>query len=102
MNPHIFTSRAVRKHYFLFHFVGEAGVVEDEEKGSLLLQLREKSLEVAQLEKQLGDLQEMAKPGSQSGAVMVEEKRSHEREQLQVRHLWRGAGCGLILHHHVF
>ncbi|KAM4591248.1 uncharacterized protein kif20ba isoform 2-T2 [Odontesthes bonariensis] len=59
-------------------------VVEDEEKRRLLLQLGEKSLEVAQLEKRPGDSQKVAKPGSQSVSVVTpEEKRSHEREQLQ-------------------
>lgn len=55
-----------------FNFPGE-----DEEKNRLLVQLQEKSSQVAQLEKQVGDLQRALEPGEEGG--------SRDRERLQVR-----------------
>ncbi|XP_027131333.1 kinesin-like protein KIF20B isoform X2 [Larimichthys crocea] len=48
---------------------------EDEEKNRLLVQLQEKSSQVAQLEKQVGDLQRALEPGEEGG--------SRDRERLQ-------------------
>ncbi len=70
---------------FLCYFLGEAGEVEDEEKGRLLIQFQEKSSEVAQLKKQLEDLQRTAELDSQGHSLLVKEMGSYEREQLQVR-----------------
>ncbi|XP_027131332.1 kinesin-like protein KIF20B isoform X1 [Larimichthys crocea] len=51
------------------------GKGEDEEKNRLLVQLQEKSSQVAQLEKQVGDLQRALEPGEEGG--------SRDRERLQ-------------------
>ncbi|XP_059215489.1 kinesin-like protein KIF20B [Centropristis striata] len=50
---------------------------DDEEKMRLLFQLKEKSSEIARLEKQVGDLQKVAEPDSQGCSLLP------EREKLQ-------------------
>lgn len=64
---------------------GETNEVMDQEKRRLLFQLQQKSSEVAQLEKKGGDLQSLTERGSQHHSLLLEEGRSCEREQLQVR-----------------
>lgn len=74
--------------YLYFHrviFSGETNEVMDQEKRRLLFQLQQKSSEVAQLEKKGGDLQSLTERGSQHHSLLLEEGRSCEREQLQVR-----------------
>ncbi|XP_073337533.1 kinesin-like protein KIF20B isoform X2 [Pagrus major] len=62
---------------------GEANEVEDEAKRRLLFQLQQKSSEVAQLEKKVGDLQRVAEWGSQGHSLLVAEGGSCERDPLQ-------------------
>ncbi|KAF1375404.1 hypothetical protein PFLUV_G00219780 [Perca fluviatilis] len=62
---------------------GEASGVDAEEKGRLLIQLQEKSSEIARLEKQVGGQQRAAEPGSQGCSLLVEEGSPRERERLQ-------------------
>lgn len=82
---------------FLFYFLDEAGGAQNEEKRQLLTQLQEKSSEVARLEKQLGDLQRAAEPGSQGHSSLAEEGGLHVREQLQVRNMLSGGGAELSI-----
>ncbi|XP_035802508.2 kinesin-like protein KIF20B isoform X2 [Amphiprion ocellaris] len=62
---------------------GEANGVEDEEKTRLLSQLEEKSSQIVWLEKQVKDLQTTAELGSHGRSLLVEERSSCQKEQLQ-------------------
>ncbi|KAM6996878.1 kinesin-like protein KIF20B isoform 2-T2 [Tautogolabrus adspersus] len=61
----------------------EPGSEQNEENRRLVLELKEESLEISRLEKQVEDLQRVAELGSQSHSLLVEERRLREREQLQ-------------------
>lgn len=73
--------------YSVVYLLDETIVVKEEEKIILLCKLQEKSLEVAQLKKQVDDLQKMVELPSKSRALFVDKRSSHEREELQVSRL---------------
>uniref|UniRef100_A0A3Q3E857 Kinesin family member 20Ba n=2 Tax=Labrus bergylta TaxID=56723 RepID=A0A3Q3E857_9LABR len=56
---------------------------ESEEKRRLISELQEESLEISRLKKQVEDPKRVPELGSQSHSLLVEERHSREREQLQ-------------------
>ncbi|XP_060896374.1 kinesin-like protein KIF20B isoform X1 [Labrus mixtus] len=56
---------------------------QSEEKRRLISELQEESLEISRLKKQVEDLKRVPELGSQSHSLLVEERHSREREQLQ-------------------